>query len=225
MFYPDQVVEPPIQQPQTGSFVFKDSPGVFRAIVAPIAPEIAAGIQFNVEPGRRPPPAPKYCRLPMELLPSTATARDLMFIEPPPDGNDAAEAEEYARGSNLAFLPTIDCVPELLGGGTGLQIVIPAYISQPGAGQSVPPEGMPIIGTVQFSPGQVAFYRLLIRGGNFPDWVTIGDISTTPVTDGQLGYLPGYPGLQPGNYELRLEIIANDSSMLQPPVSVPFRIE
>jgi membrane peptidoglycan carboxypeptidase len=225
MFYPDQVVEPPIQQPQTGSFVFKDSPGVFRAIVAPIAPEIAAGIQFNVEPGRRPPPAPKYCRLPMELLPSTPSARDQMFIEPPPDGNDAAEAEEYARSSNLAFLPTIDCVPELLGGGSGLQIVIPAYISQPVAGQSVPPEGMPIIGTVQFSPGQVSFYRLLIRGGNFPDWVTIGDISTTPVTDGQLGFLPGYPGLQPGNYELRLEIIANDSSLLQPPVGVPFRIE
>jgi hypothetical protein len=163
----------------------------------------------------------------MELLPTTPSARDQMFIEPPPDGNDAADAEDYARSSNLAFLPSIDCVPELIGGGggAGLPIVVPAYISQPVAGQSVPPEGMPIIGTVQFSPGQIAFYRLLVRGGSFPDWVTIGEVSVNPVTDGQIGYLPGYPGLQPGNYELRLEIIANDSSMLQAPVTVPFRIE
>lgn len=225
MDYPQPQPEQPQQPPASGSWVWKDSPGVYRAIVSPIAPEIAAGIQFQVEPGRRPPPPPKYCRVPMELLPSATNARELLFLEPPPDANDAAEAEEYARSANIAFLPSIDCLPELMGGGTGLPVVIPAYISQPFAGQSVPPEGMPIIGTVQFSPGQISFYRFLIRGGNFPDWVTIGDIHTNPVTDGQLEFLPGYPGLQPGTYELKLEIIAPDSSMLQPPVVVPFRIE
>lgn len=213
------------QPPANGSYVWEDSPGVYRTYVHPIAPDIAASIQFPVEPGRKAPPSPRYCRVPVELLPTTATAREQVFIAPPPDPYDSAEAEEYARGSNLAFLPSIDCLPEIMGAGTGLTYQITAYISSPASGQSVPPEGIPIMGTVQFAPGQIQFYRFIIRGGNFPDWTTIGSTHTNPVQDGQLEFLPGYPGLQPGDYQLALEIIAPDSSLLQPPFIVPFRID
>ncbi len=224
MDYPPAQPQPQ-QPPARGSYVWLDSPGVYRTYVHPLAPDIAASIQFPVEPGRKAPPAPRYCRVPAELLPTTPTAREQVFIAPPPDPYDAAEAEEYARSSNLAFLPSIDCVPELMGTGSGLTYQINAYISSPSSGQSVPPEGMPIIGTVQFAPGQIQFYRLLIRGGNFPEWTTIGTTHTEPVQNGQLEFLPGYPGLQPGEYQLSLEVIAPDSSLLQPPFIVSFRIE
>jgi hypothetical protein len=183
-------------------------------------------VQFNVTPGQKTPPQPIYCRVPVEQISNTPAARQQVFIAPPPDPNDAVEAELFARGRNLAFLPSITCSGDMLAGGGGgsLPILIPAYISSPTPGQTVGPEGMPIIGTVQFTPGQAQFYRLLIRGGNFPNWTTIGDIHTNSVTDGQLEFLPGPPGLSPGDYELKLEVIAPDSSLLQAPYVVPFRV-
>lgn len=225
MDYPPAQPEQQPQIPATGSYLVEESPGVFRTYVHPIAPDIAAAIQFTVEPGRKAPPPPRYCRVPVELIPTTPTVREQVFIGPPPDIYDAAEAEEYARGANIAFLPSIDCSPELLGAGSGLSYQIQAFISSPSAGQVVPPEGMAITGTVQFAPGQIQFYRFLIRGSNFPEWTTIGSVHTNPVQDGQLEFLPGYPGLQPGDYQLSMEVIAPDSSLLQPPVIVPFRIE
>lgn len=220
--YPPQ--QPP---PQDQGNIRLVSPGVYSAIVVPLAGGYT--IQFDVAPGQKTPPPPIYCRVPVEQISSTSAAREQWFIAPPPNANDAAEAENWARARELAFLPSITCGMDMLtGGGTGgfdLPILIPAYISSPAPGQSVPPEGMPIIGTVQFAPGQAQFYRLLVRGGNFPNWTTLGDIHYNSVTDGQLEWLPGAPGLSPGTYELKLEVIANDSSLLQAPYVVAFRVD
>lgn len=205
------------------------SPGIYRAIVVPIAGSYS--VQFNVTPGQKTPPQPIYCRVPVEQIANSPAAREQWFVAPPPDPNDAVEAENFARGKNppIAFLPSITCGNDMLqGGGTGgseLPIIIPAYITSPTPGQTIGTEGLAIMGTVQFTPGQAQFYRLLIRGGNFPNWTTIGDIHTNSVTEGQLEFLPGPPGLSPGDYELRLEVIATDSSLLQAPYIVPFRIE
>lgn len=205
------------------------SPGIYRAIVVPIAGSYS--VQFNVTPGQKTPPQPIYCRVSPEQIASSPAAREQWFVAPPPDPNDAVEAENFARAKNppIPFLPSITCGNDMLqGGGSGgfdLPILIPAYITSPTPGQTIGTEGLAIIGTVQFTPGQAQFYRLMIRGGNFPNWTTIGDIHTNSVTDGQLEFLPGPPGLSPGDYELRLEVIANDSSLLQAPYVVPFRIE
>lgn len=225
----DGVMQYPPQQPpppDEGN-VRLVSPGVYSAIVVPLSS--GYNVQFTAQPGQKTPPQPIYCRVPVDQIPNTPAAREQLFIAPPPDPNDAVEAEIYARAKNppLAFLPSITCGQEMLagGGGSDLPIIISAYITQPTPGQTIPPEGMPILGTVQFAPGQAQFYRLLIRGGNFPNWTTIGDVHTNSVTDGQLEWLPGPPGLAPGDYELKLEVIANDSSLLQAPYVVTFRVE
>lgn len=226
--YPPAPQQEPVQPPTTGSYVIPDSPGVYRSIVHPVSPEIAASIQLPIGASGVRPPAPAYCRVPVEMIPTTQGISEQLFIAPPPDADDAAQAEHFARQRGLAFLPSIDCNSTLVSGGSSLPIIIPASISSPVPGQSVPPEGLPIIGTIQFNPGQIDFYRFLIRstsGGNFPDWTTIGNIHRESIINGQLEFLPGYPGLQSGNYELKMEIIGNDSALFQAPIVVPFRIE
>jgi hypothetical protein len=44
-----------------------------------------------------------------------------------------------------------------------------------------------------------------------------------PVVNGQLEIL--YPPGTPGTYELKLEIIAPDSSLLQVPMIIPFNVQ
>ncbi|MFW5772182.1 MAG: transglycosylase domain-containing protein [Phototrophicaceae bacterium] len=221
--YPPPANRQPEQMPSSGSFVQQVYPGIYRTVAFPIAPEIANAIQFPVPPGETAPPPPKYCRVPVELIPSTPGAQELLFIAPPPVAADAAEAENYARSRNLAFLPTIDCTPDLLSAPSFGPAVLTAFISSPVPGQMIT-EPVPIMGTAQFTPEQAAFYKLEIIGGQFSNWVTIGDTRSNPVVNGQLEVLPGPPGLQPGSYRLRLVIIGVDGNVVQTPYEVPFTV-
>ncbi len=231
MQYPQAAVQDQ-QAPSSSSYVLPDSPGVYRAVVHPVDPAVAVGIQFPVEPGYIAPPPPIYCRVPADMIATTPGVVEQLFITPPPNPNDAAEAEHYARNLGLAFLPTIDCNDQLMaseGGFGGLPMnVVAANITAPVAGQAVPPEGLWITGTVDYNPAVVDFYGFLIRsveGGNFPNWTSIGDIHRERVIDAALELLPGYPGLQPGRYELRLDIVGLDGALLQVPVTVPFVVQ
>ncbi|MCS7071232.1 MAG: hypothetical protein NZM00_06985, partial [Anaerolinea sp.] len=133
---------------------------------------------------------------------------------------DAAAAEQYARSQGLAFLPTIACTPELLGA-AGSSPIVTAYISSPAPGETV--SGMiPIIGTAQFSPAQALFYKVELRGGQWPEWTTIGEIHTTPVVNGVLEYLAPLP---PGDYALQLAVVGHDGNYVQPAYEVPFRVQ
>jgi membrane peptidoglycan carboxypeptidase len=204
------------------------SPGVYKAWVVRLPPEVSNSIQFSVGPGQKRPPAPIYCRVPPALLGSATNATEQFFIAPPPDANDAAVAEEYARARNLAFLPTIECSAEMLNAGGGQNFgglpvgIIASNITSPAAGEVVSGGPRPIIGTVDFSQGQVQAYRILIRGPKFPDWVTLGEPHFSSVYDGQLEVL--YPPDVPGSYMLQLELIGFDGSLVQVPVQIPFNV-
>jgi penicillin-binding protein 1C len=211
--------------PTSGDYIVPADPGIYRVLVQPLPPNV--GIQFPATPGGVTPPTPKYCRVAVELRPNAPAAQELLFIAPPPNTDDAAEAENYARAANLAFMPSISCSPELLAGGGGFgPIVATAIITSPQPGEVVPPNGIDIIGTVQFDPNQAKFYKLEVRGGQFPNWTTIGDVHyENNVVNSRLEFLPGSPGLQPGHYELQLVIIGNDASPLQQPFVVPFVVQ
>jgi hypothetical protein len=214
--------QPAQQQPavSSGPQLRQVSPGVYQVLAYRLNPGVAASIQFT-SAGRLPPPAPIYCQVPVELAGSAAGAQEQLFIAPPPDPDDAVNAENYARTNGLAFLPTVACSPELLqGGGAGGPIVTTAVITSPSPGQ-VLKDVTTIVGTVQFSPDQGKFYKVEVVGGQFNDWVTIGPVHTDNVVNGKLDDL-NVPGLQPGNYKVRLVIVDNTGGFLQPPYEVPF---
>ncbi|MCU0496567.1 MAG: transglycosylase domain-containing protein [Anaerolineae bacterium] len=226
LYYPQQA--PINAPPDTGDYVSLAYPGVYRAVVIPLAPEVSASLQIQVGPGDIAPPSPKYCRVRVDQVSNAVGAQEFLFIAPPPNPNDAAQAEQYARSTNLPFLPTIQCSPEMLAGGGGGgygPIVATAIVTSPQPGEAIPVGGMPILGTVVWAPGQAMYYKVEIIGGQFTDWTTIGDIHYNTVENGQIEFLPGAPGLQPGNYQLRLVIIGNDASALQQPYVVSFVVQ
>jgi hypothetical protein len=198
------------------------SPGVIRVLAHPIPQSIAQGIVINTEPGVPSPPPPRYCQVPSDLAGSAPQASDLLFLKPPPFPADAVGAEEYAVAQGLAYLPTIACNQDLLNaqGGT---VVLTAVITSPTPGQTIS-EGIPIIGTVQFTPEIAQYYKMEIIGGQFGGWTTIGNTHTNSVTNGQLEFLPGFPGLQPGDYQLRLAVVGNNGNYVQEPYTVPFTV-
>jgi hypothetical protein len=214
---------PPNNQPVPGQpFQQEISPGVIRVRAHPIPQDVAASLVINPNPNLPPPPPPRYCQVPSDLVEQAPAARDLLFLAPPPAPADAIEAEKWAQARNIAFLPTIACSPELLAAQSSGPTVLTAVITQPTPGQVVT-EGIPIMGTVQFSPEQADYYKLEIIGGQFNGWTTIGTTHSESVVNGQLEFLPGTPGLQPGDYQLRLAVVGN-GNYVQEPYTVPFSI-
>jgi penicillin-binding protein 1C len=213
---------PAPQPPQQNGTLVEVSPGVFQVPVQPIPPDIAAQIVFSNQPGVPNPPPPLYCQVPQDLTGSATNARTQLFIAPPPDPADAVSAEEYARQAGLAFLPTIACSPELLTIQSVAPQVTTAVITSPSPGAVLTAE-TPIIGTVQFTADQAAYYKLEVRGGSFGDWVTIGTTHTESVVNGQLENL-FVPGLGSGNFTLRLVLVTSGGTFVQAPYEVPFSV-
>ena len=197
------------------------SPGVYRVLASSIPQSVAAGLILQTDPSLPSPPAPRYCQVPYDLAGSAPAAQDLLFLKPPPTTADAIGAEEYAVANGLAYLPTIACNIELLNA-QGSAVVLTAIITSPSPGQVIT-EGIPIVGTVQFAPGQADYYKLEVKGGQFAGWTTIGSTHSESVVNGQLEYLPGFPGLQPGSYEVRLAVVGN-GNYVQDPYTVPFTV-
>jgi penicillin-binding protein 1C len=216
----------PQQQPVTsGPNLVEVEPDIYRVLAQRIPAHLATFIQFQVPVGQAAPPPPIYCQVPVELGPTALStgAQEQLFIAPPDVPEEAIEAENFARGANLAFLPTIQCDPSLLQGSPQYGApVVTAVITSPPPG-AVLTEETPIIGTVQFSPDQAMFYKVEVVGGPFPDWVTIGTTHTENVVNGQLENLY-VPGLTSGNYRLRLVLVDNTGGFLQAPYEVPFSV-
>lgn len=213
------------QQQNNGVTLNLVSPSVYQVIAYRLNPQLASLIQFPVTAGTVPPPTPLYCQVPNDLVPAAAGAQALLFIAPPPFGEDAPAAEIWARNNGLAYLPTIACSPELLQGGAGGgfgPVVTTAVITSPQPGQVLTGE-TPILGTVQFTADLGKFYKLEVIGGGLGDWTTIGTTHTENVVNGQLENLY-IPGLAPGDYRLRLVIVDNTGGFLQAPYEVPFTV-
>ena len=195
-------------QPTSGSSLRQVSPGVYETLAFPLPPELAATIRFQTGVGEKQPLPPRYCRVPVEHTQTAmaAGARMQWFIAPPAtSAADAIEAERYARERNLAYLPSIDCLPSFYSartiGGVGAQL----QITQPFDGQRV--DGViPIIGTAGFDGGQAEYYHLFIRGGRFADWTPLGHAHRQPVYNGHLETLHA-DALESGAYVLRLALL------------------
>ncbi len=219
--YPQPTQAQPVQPPAAGPWLQEIQPDIYSVLVSPIDPNVANTIQFQVQPGQPTPPPPLYCQVPVEIASSAPAARQQLFIAPPPVPADAVQAENYARANGFAFLPTIACSPELLNASGGA-IVITAFISQPTPGQTVT-AGTPITGTVQFAQNQAQYWKLELSGGQFGgNWVTMNNVQTNSVVNGQLDVIPG---LQPGNYAMQLVVVGNDGNYVQAPYQVQFTVQ
>jgi hypothetical protein len=96
---------------------------------------------------------------------------------------------------------------------------VTAYILSPQANEVVNLP-MPIIGVVDFTPDQAAYFGIDIIGGEWSSWTPLQDRIFTPV-NGQLGILPALPS---GSYQIRILVAAPDYSDLQQyvvPIIVP----
>ncbi|MGJ3240682.1 MAG: transglycosylase domain-containing protein [Anaerolineae bacterium] len=196
------------------------SPDVYNLLAYRLNPSIAAGLQFNLQPGDLPPPAPLYCRVPQSLEAQAlgVGATDLTFIAAPSTShNDRVRAETWAQQNNYAFLPTIDCWDGAFDAGFGSSIVT-AVITSPTGGQTV---GNPISiqGTVSFDSSQADFWHLDIIGGAFADWTPMGNAGYNPVNNGEL--FNGF--LDPGSYRVRLRL-SKDGNMVQQPYEISFTV-
>lgn len=211
----------PAQQPITDYFMEEVSPGVYRARVVPIAPEVGASIQLQYNPnaGEKQPPAPRYCLVPSNFPPDLPSTQDLLFITlPNTSQGDGVEAERYAQANAIPTLPRIACPQDLSGlvaSGNGIST---GFITSPTNGQEVTGT-VPIFGTASFDPSQVQFYVVQIRGGQFPDWAQIEVQYRNPVINGQLSTLYS-DALEKGTYGLRLLLIGNDGNPVLPPYEI-----
>jgi membrane peptidoglycan carboxypeptidase len=223
LYFPPAGSEPR-DAPLTGSFIEEISPSVYQATVYRLNPGIANSIQFNLPGGVQPPP-PIYCRVQQEVTATTPGAQQQLFIAPPADPSDAASAENYARERGLAFLPTIDCSPELLQGGgfTPGSVQLTSYVTSPSAGQVIPANtAIEITGTALFTNQQAQYYKIDLVGEQITNWTTIGPVHSTPVENGVLDTLPPLP---PGEYRISLRIVGNDGNDAQPGFEVPFTVQ
>lgn len=208
LIYPQIAQRYPTPVPVRGAVLQEISPGVYQTLAYPLAPEVAAALQFRVAPGDQQPIPPNFCRVPVEHAQEAlaAGAQNLVFIAGPATSqSDAIEAERYARENGLAFLPTVDCWPGVYSQQAIGNVGAVLQIQQPVNGQSVR-NPMPIMGTAHFDGSQGQNYHFYIRGGQFAEWTPLGNPHHNSVVNGQLEILHA-DALRPGNYVLRLALV------------------
>jgi hypothetical protein len=85
---------------------------------------------------------------------------------------------------------------------------------------------VPIVGTADFDPQKVQFYKLELGMGDpeNPQWVTLGDVRNTPVVNGTLEMLHA-DALPAGEYLLRLIVVKWDGNYVGEPHTVQVTID
>jgi hypothetical protein len=147
-----------------------------------------------------------------------------VFLSPPRNPESIKAAHEWAQANNLAVLPSESCNEELLALARDPNRVAFWRIIEPKAGDTVSGV-LPIVGTADFDPAEVEFYKIELGLPNGPDtqWITLGETHSTPVVNGTLEMLHA-DALGPGDYWLRL-IVVKDSNYAGEPHTIPFTIE
>lgn len=82
---------------------------------------------------------------------------------------------------------------------------------------------IPIIGTADFDPTEVQFYKIELGSGG-SQWITLGSVSSRPVINGRLETLNA-AGMSPGEYQLRLVLVSWEGNYVGEPYTVPIMIE
>ncbi len=160
-----------------------------------------------------------------------------LFLAVPPFYPDEVRARLWAQQNGYQMAPPSVCPmgvarallspPTGEAGGAG-DTGAPApsgvtwRITSPAPGEQVS-GAVPIIGTANFSTADIQYYKLEIGSGASPtSWTTFGTTHSSPVVNGVLETL--YAGdLPPGQYVIRLIVVANDGNY-PAPYSVPITI-
>jgi hypothetical protein len=190
----------------------------------PLPPEVTE-VSTGEDADKQPPPQ-LLCHIfegtETAVLPPAALPQ--VFLTPPRNPESLKSAHEWAQANNIAILPTSTCNEELLTLAQDPNAPAIWRITSPADGDMV--DGvLPIIGTANFDPAQVQFYKLElgVPEGNNINWLTLGDTHETPVVNGILETLYA-EGLPPGEYLLRL-IVVKDSNYVGEPHTIQFKVQ
>jgi penicillin-binding protein 1C len=147
-----------------------------------------------------------------------------LFLAGPRNPESLKAAHEWAQQSNLAIMPLAPCNEELLALARDQNRVAVWRISEPKEGDTVSGV-LPIVGTADFDPAVVQFYKLElgIPNGTDVQWVTLGEVHNQPVVNGTLEMLHA-DALPPGDYFLRL-IVVKDSNYAGEPHTIAFTVD
>ena len=130
----------------------------------------------------------------------------------------------FSEGLDIDLLPP-NSLPDLLALVQDPNIPAIWRISSPRDGDEI--SGViPILGTADFDPQKVQFYKLELGSGDLenPHWVTLGEARATPVVRGTLEMLHA-DALAPGDYLLRLVVVKWDGNYVGNPDTIKFTIE
>ncbi|MCC7208270.1 MAG: transglycosylase domain-containing protein [Anaerolineae bacterium] len=214
----------PTPLPVNGPLIENLDPGVIRAVVHRLDPNLAMMLA-SANPvayagGMAVPPT--YCLVPNEVVAQVPSAMPQVFIEAPPFPDEDAYARMYAAAAGLAIAPRDACTPEMLASGGGYAPGVTAQITAPRPGETTYGTVF-VMGTAAWSPGQAQGYKMEIIGPQFPNWTTFAGPFGTPVMNSELGNFGG-AGLAPGTYQIRIVIIGMDSNNLYESPPVPINI-
>jgi penicillin-binding protein 1C len=180
--------------------------GVIQTIAQPLGAglvmaDAVSGLQVPVT----------HCLVPQEVRDQIPGAQTLVFIDAPKFPDEEIRARAFAQSAGLAILPSQVCNQEMLMAAAQPSGVT-AFITSPQPGQGISGT-VDVFGVASWLQGQAWYYKMEIRGAQFPEWTTFAGPNYTPVVNGKLGDF-GAEGLAPGTYELRIVIVGNDGNYL-----------
>jgi hypothetical protein len=216
------------------------NPGAWTLRVAPLPAEAAHLVVLAPLSDGYQPPLPSHCVLNSSRADGVTTR---LMLPVPPYYPDELRARLWAGQHGYTMAPPIACPVAVAARLTAADA--PAAPGQPGGGAD-PAEGAPppanadwrisapaagqavsglvsVVGTANFDPSQVQYYKLEIGSGRQPSqWITFGSTHHQPVVNGLLEELHAY-ALAPGDYVIRLVLVANDGNY-PAPYAVPITI-
>lgn len=210
------------------------NPGAWTLVTQPMAASDAQRIVQPVLQDGTEAPLPTECVVNMARLPENVTPR--LYLPIPPHYPDEVRARLWARGTSYRMAPPSICPVgaaaalttggggDASGGESGQSPAGSSYrITSPTAGQQV--SGLvAVMGTAQFDPAQVQYYKLEIGNGRSPtEWTTFGTTHSQPVVDGVLEQLHA-DALPAGDYVIRLILVGGDGNFVGSPHAVPITI-